>query len=218
MAQPTGSVDAADFGYDISSAGDTRDDITFYSYVYLVAKVDLQPGKWATAQREDLYHKHKTNVAVDVASGGEFRGAVRIGKETPDENSTFTETGPTTPVSWLTGVSESLGSGRTNVFPNYNDSEVQPRYILIELRCSRNSTTNLSENVSVYCIYIESENDSAFSGNDIVSFNEDTVSKRMNNPFDSLNASMLKDAICGNLNKIVYESRNAFSVPIFGEY
>jgi hypothetical protein len=216
MAKPTGAVDASDFGYDITSAGDTRDDITFYSYIYVVAKVDLQPGKWATTNREDLYHKHSVSMYVDVASGGELRAAIRIGKQTPDANAVFTEPGVSS--DWITTSTESLSGGRTNTLPNYNESKIQPQYIIIEARISRNSTATLSENVEVYALFVESENDSSYAGNDAVSFNSDTVTKRMNNPFDSLNASMFKDAIGENLNKIMYESKNAFTVPLFGAY
>jgi hypothetical protein len=213
MAKPTGAVDYSDFGYDISSAGDTRDDVTFYSYVYAVARIDLQPGKWATANREDLYHKHSVSMYVNVASGGELRAAIRIGKQTPDANAVFTETGVSS--GWITTSTESLSGGRTNTLPNYNESKIQPQYIIIEARISRNATAALSENVE---LFVEAENGSAYAGNDAVAFNSDTVSQRMNNPFDSLNASLFKDAIGENLNKLMYESKNAFTVPLFGAY
>jgi len=218
MALPTGAVDSTNFGYDITAGGDTRDAVAFYSYMYVVCKVDLQPSKWAPANREDVYHNHETSVAVDIAASGGINATVRIGKETADKNAVLSDTGPSTPVNWLTSVTESVGSNRTTTFPNYNESKVRPQYIIVELRVSRNVTSTLSESVVVNALYVEAKNDSAYSGNDLVSFGNGTVGQKLNNPFDSLSAAMMKDAIAENLNKIMYESTNAFCVPLFGDY
>jgi len=217
MAQPAGSITPADFGYDITASGSTRDDITFYSYVYIVCKVDLQPSKWQSVNRSDVYSKHKANLYVNVASGAEIRVAVRTGKETADSNAVFNESGPIA-YTWLTAVSETVEQGKTFALPNYNETKVVPRYIIVEARVSRNSTSTLAETVNIFGIYLEAVNDESYTGNDALEFNGDTISKRMNNPFDSLNASMLKDAIAENINKIMYQSRNAFTVPLFGDY
>jgi hypothetical protein len=130
----------------------------------------------------------------------------------------MTETGPSTPVNWLTSVTESEGSDRFTTFPNYNESKIQPKYMVVELRMSRNATSALSENVYINGLYINSQNNSSYSGNDLVSFGNSVISKKINNPFDCLSSAMLKDAIAENLNKIIYESKNSFSLPLFGDY
>ena len=217
MAQPSGSVLPSDFNYDITSAGDTRDQIIFHSYVYAICKVDLQPSKWSPANREDIYSIHEANVLPEIAASGRLDASIRIGKSTADASAVLTQTGAYSS-GWLTTVTESIAQGRTNALPNYNESKVVPRYIIVEAKISRNTTSAFSESVEVVAIAIVAKNSVAYSGNDAISFNGDVISQRINNPFDSLSSFMLKDSIAENINKIIYESTNAFTVPLFGDF
>jgi hypothetical protein len=216
MAKPTGAVDFLDFPHTITSAGDTRDSTIFYSYMYAVAKVDLQPGKWETTNKENTFHSHDTAVSVKVGTGATVIVAVRVGKEVPDPNNIFLETGPTTPVTWLSGITEEFTASRTIPLPNYDPTKTVPRYMVIEIIMSRNQTSTLTETAEVGQLFIEAVNDTAYSGNDVISFNNNV--KKINKPFDSLSAYMMKDAIVENLNKIMYCSSNAFCIQLFGDF
>jgi hypothetical protein len=219
MAKPTGAIEPSDFGYDITSAASTRANLAYRSRLYIVVKSDLQPSEWATANREDLYQKQTISNCLEVDAGGTLVQRVTIGKETPDDGMFFSVNGPVTPTNWsATQNTESLEATRTKLLPDYNIAKIKPRYIVVQIELYRNVTTALSETCKIYGMYFEATNESSYSGNDFVYFSDSIVENKINNPNDSLSSAMMRDAIANNLNALMYQARNSFSVPMFGAF